>query len=202
MNDMSANRKSLHVLTGLLCLVIVVGAYKLVTTFASNPEGGTLEEDQLKAGAITGTGFTHQIVGKFFPFGYGLVHVAKDGTFTFKEHRGTNNLLEWDIDWKSIKIERDAAAKNVVFSIPAKSTTPDRTNGSVSTVTGADSSYQNLEFKASLVTGTMSYGPIGERNKPELCAATLSTEQHTPIFAIGFRIRTDRERNNRSTPNP
>lgn len=177
-----------------LSVLIVVGTVLVVKNASKVPTPTTAQsQPPVAPQTIAGTHITHDVISEIFPYGYGLLFVSDAQPTRHKVFIGTNNLIKWDVDWEKIEITRDVAAGAMKLNVPAKIDTPEGAKGGQLFISGPSGGYTQLVFGSKLKTGWMALSPIYMRNKPALCVLTLSDNQRTPIFAIGFRIVTDEE---------
>jgi len=137
---------------------------------------------------INGTSFTHKQISELFPFGYGVIFLKENGPFEFDERRSeTNQLLNWEVDFKNITVTRDVAAQTVEFVIPA------RAEGRNFNLTAGTNALPRIWIRSKLKPGVVALGPVNSRNQPALMVFTASDNQRYPVFAVGYRIATDEE---------
>lgn len=126
---------------------------------------------------VEGTHFTREQLDNIFPFGYAVIYLDQDGK---KEiHDFHNNLLNWNVDWDSVKIEPDIGAGKVSWTI-----------GEISIEGKNIHNYKiaALKFSSPFRMGISGWNLVHIDNNPTAYFAILSDNQYKPVFAIGFRI--------------
>jgi hypothetical protein len=138
---------------------------------------------------IGGTRFTHKKVREIFPFGYAVIYFSGEQRFRYETFR--TGLIEWTLDWNNVKIEPDFSAATVHWTIPTvliKGTNVH--HGST-----ADLNVGAIETESVFKAGAMNrVGIVDFKDDPVIYVGTLSDNQRSPVFVIGFRIVSDSER--------
>jgi hypothetical protein len=125
---------------------------------------------------LPGTKITQTQLLEAFPFGYAVLYMAKDKSFTYNVFK--NGLFDWKIDFDQVKIEPDFSAGTVKWTMPMFFSAGGMTFN-------YSKVYTVSPFKVGAV-GKLRIG--GGKNDPGLFVTVLSTDQRSPVFAMGFRI--------------
>jgi hypothetical protein len=137
---------------------------------------------------IEGTDVTYKQLEELLPFGNAIFYYSENKRFTYQVFK--NGLVDWQIDWDNVKIEPDFVAGTVKWTIPAPISIVG-TNINIQ-MKGNSAAVGVIPFKRDKIfsAGLLYDSP----NKPTLWIGTLSDDQRSPVFVIGFRIESERER--------
>lgn len=124
---------------------------------------------------IEGTKFTHAQLHEMFPFGYTVIYFS--GNRRFRDEVVRTAKLEWKLDVDNITIEPDFSAGTVRWTLP-----------NVSTEGNLRLKVNRLTLYTKLQAGSGGTAPVYVRNQPGLYVLTLSDNQHSPVFLVGYRI--------------
>jgi hypothetical protein len=171
------------VLCALLCWIIMSGTHRFVS-HKLNPSTTTAPQSLVESAKSTekrieGTDVSHEQLTDLFPFGYAVIYITENKRIRYEVFK--NGLMDWKLDWDRLKVEPDIVSGNVTWTVcDLEGTSPD---SSLAIHVGKMTVVRPLQKNGQIYPMAI----IFER-KPVPYVMTLSDNQRTPIFAIGFRI--------------
>jgi hypothetical protein len=133
---------------------------------------------------IEGTTFTYAMLKDALPFGYVLFYWRDGEIRSWIPH--PDSRLEWNVDWNRVRITPDFAERTVVFEFPEIGFSYLQDGVRKPVGSGNRVTTRPITMRVGDLRGLQAI--FHGKNEPTLCVATLSDNQRTPVFIVGFRI--------------
>jgi len=160
---------------------------KLRADMSAKSENAIVQPDY-----IEGTRVTHSDLGYMFPYGYGIIYLNRDKRLKYEVFK--TGKTEWVLDWDKVKIEPDVSKQIVHWSVPIVETKITKVpNGNAFKMVGG-----SISTDSTFKPGEYRRAGVYMESVPVMHVGTLSDNQLTPVFVIGFRIPLESERPQRS----
>jgi len=135
---------------------------------------------------IEGTEYTQRQLSDVFPFGYAVFFYGQNMILQKKIFK--NGIMDWTLDVDKVSIEPNFATGMVTWTIPGISATTDAStpnHGGNSVYIHGDTIGYTTPIRRGFAepAAGLYYG-----NQPVPYVVTLSDNQRSPVFALGFRI--------------
>jgi len=129
---------------------------------------------------IEGTRYTQNRLNEIFPYGYVVFWYGQN--HILRNQISKNGKQDWKLDVDAVSLDPDFDSGKVTWMLPSVNSTPEGFWPEL-TINGS-----TIHVTANLKEGFARQAGFLVENKPMMYVMTLSDNQRTPVFAIGFRI--------------
>jgi len=191
LNYFGSNPRILYLPAFALCCLIMFITHGYISSklepvpLPDNPSAVIQKSPVAQPDYVPGTTLTYAQLREIFPFGYTLF-IFNEGTFTYRIF--PSDKLQWASDWERIEITPDFSKNMVTWRIPQLSASITR-EGKVHHF------MRDIVFVLTVPIQQGRFDKIGlfsfdqlVTDAPYPFVGTLSANQRSPIFIMGFRI--------------